>query len=115
VNAGVRSDEKRMRAALANIALGAGLLIPPVAAELYTAKPNNVPGTGFDVLLYQPFQFAYALLGLVLFVVLNIALRNPSPKRFWAGTFAGTAIALCWFFLAFLTVGQVHISLGGKL
>lgn len=67
------------------------------------------------MLLYQPFQFAYALLGLALFVVLNIALGKPSAKRIWDGTLAGAAIALCWFFLAFLAVGQVHLSLGGKL
>jgi len=104
-----------MRVVLINLALGLALLVPPVAAEIYTAEPGKVPGAGFDVLLYDPFQYAYALLGLVLFVAVNAALAKLSGKSAWLGLPTGAAVALGWFLLAFLAVGQLHISLGGKL
>ena len=104
-----------MRLALSNFTLGLALLVPPVAAEIYTATPGNVPGTGFDVLLYEPFQYAYGLLGLVLFAALNALLARLSGKSGWSGLPIAAAVALGWFFLAFLAVGQLHISLGGKL
>jgi hypothetical protein len=104
-----------MRIVIANGVLGIGLLLPPIAAELYTAEPGRVPGTGFDVLLYQPVQYAYALVGLALFVALNVFLSTRSGRSPWSGLPIGAGAALCWFFLAFLAVGQLHLSLGGKL
>lgn len=104
-----------MRASVLNIALAVILTVPPLAAELYTATPEDVPGTGFDVLLYHPFDFAYSLIGLVLFVVLNSYLFARSGKSPWLGAAVAAAIALCWFVVAFLAVGQLHLSLGGNL
>ena len=104
-----------MRTTLLNIATAVLLVVPPLAAELSTATPEHVPGTGFDVLLYQPFDYAYALLGFLLFTALNSYLSARSGKSAWLGLPVGALITLCWFFVAFLAVGQLHLSLGGQL
>ena|SRR5688572_7707132 len=104
-----------MRTTLVNIAMAVLLTVPPLAAELSTATPEDVPGTGFDVLLYQPFDYAYGLLGLLIFTALNSYLSGRSGKGAWLGVPIGAAIAVCWFFGAFLAVGQLHLSLGGQL
>jgi len=43
--------------------LAVGALTIPLIAEYANAKPGNVPGTGFDVLLYKPFDFAFSYTG----------------------------------------------------
>ena len=40
-----------------NVGIFTVLSAIPLAAEYVTAKPGNVPGTGFDVLCYEPFDY----------------------------------------------------------
>ena len=88
----------------------------PLVVEYVTASPNNIPGTGFDVLLYEPFDFAYILLVTVFFIALNIRASTLSEKGSKIqGIFIGIAWAMGWFIVTFLAVGQLHLSLGGKL
>jgi hypothetical protein len=98
-----------------NIALGLVLLSLPLIAEYWTATPQNVPGTGFSVLLYEPFSFAYPLLASLLFVVLNVNASQKVGKDKWADVIAGIFFTFIWFVIAFLAVGQFHLSLGGTL
>jgi hypothetical protein len=88
----------------------------PLVAEYVTASSNNVPGTGFDVLLYEPFDFAYILLVTLFFITLNVRASAFTEKGFKIqGIFIGIALAIGWFIVTFLAVGQLHLSLGGKL
>lgn len=91
-------------------------LATPLIAEYVTATPDNVPGTGFDVLLYKPFDFAYVLLITMTFVVMNIwiSLKTEYDTKL-QGTLLGIMFAVGWFVVCFLAVGQLHLSLGGKL
>ena len=98
-----------------NGALFVALMAIPLVAELVTAKPDDVPGTGFDVLLYQPFDFAYVLLAGALFFVANIKVSAAKDKKLPTDLAKSVVIWLLWFFVSFLAVGQLHISLGGKL
>jgi hypothetical protein len=105
-----------MNRALNNGIAALGALAIPLLAEYITASPGEVPGTGFDVLLYEPFDFAYILLVTAIFVSLNIwssALQIEGSKL--QGALLGVLLAIGWFFVSFLLVGQLHISLGGKL
>jgi hypothetical protein len=104
-----------MRRAINNLLLGTVLLAIPLAAEFQTATPTNVPGTGFDVLLYEPFEFAFALFTCFLFAALNAYISNKDGNKLWGGAGVGILIALGWFVIAFVAVGQLHLSLGGKL
>ncbi|MBS0313467.1 MAG: hypothetical protein JSS05_04705 [Proteobacteria bacterium] len=104
-----------MRFLKANIALGFALLSAPMLVELGAAALGNKPGIGLDVLLYWPFDFALPLLALTLFVLINGYLFDPSRIKVVLGVATGILLTLFWFFLTFLAVGQLHLSLGGKL
>jgi hypothetical protein len=101
-----------MRRTILNLALGAFLLAISVVAEISNSIND---AAGFEVLLYQPFEFAFALLAVALFVGLNVYLSRKSRNIAFGGVGAGLVIAIGWFMLAFGVVAQLHISLGGKL
>lgn len=88
---------------------------PPFLAEYLTAKPGNVPGTGFDVLCYEPFDYAYFLLALVVFVATNIQIARKQKRPVRQAAFYGVGIAIVWFISCFIAVGGMHLELGGKL
>ena len=100
---------------LTNGLLFVALLAVPLVAEVVTATPDNVSGTGFDVLLYKPFYFAYVVLAGVLFVAVNIYISVRKHLSVWLGLGFGVILLVVWFLVAFLSVGQLHMSLGGKL
>ena len=97
---------------LPNLALGTILLAIPVLAQLSRPTPNSM---GLDVLLYLPFEFAFALLAFALFVALNVRISRGNRESLWRGIALGAVIAAGWFEAAFLLVAQLHVSLGGKL
>ena len=84
-------------------------LLIPLAAELVSPET----GLGFDVLLYWPFDFAYALLVGGVFVVSNQVF--PAAKGAFYSLVVGLSFWLGWFTVSFLAVGQLHLSLGYKL
>jgi hypothetical protein len=100
---------------VANLLLGFVLGVVPLVTELITASPGNVPGTGFDVLLYWPFDFAYVLLAAILFGVANVQLLHRAGRSAWFAVGVAAVVLVAWFFLAFLAVGSLHLGLGGKL
>jgi hypothetical protein len=79
----------------------------PVVAQLYSL------GLGFDVLLYEPFDFAYMLLVGMVLLIANIT-QSVSVNWFQASSVAFIAWVF-WFGVTFLTVGQIHIYMGGQL
>ena len=91
------------------------LLLIPLVAELITATPDNVPGTGFSVLLYEPFDFAYLLLAFVIFLACNAIISNKQNKSILVSAGISLGVVTIWFIVSFLSVGQLHLSLGGKL
>jgi hypothetical protein len=100
---------------LQNIALGVVLLSLPLMAEFWTATPQDVPGTGFSILLYKPFSFAYPLLACILFIALNLSSSKSIGKDKWADVLAGFFFTAIWFVIAFFAVGHFHMKLGGTL
>jgi len=104
-----------MRILKANIALGFALLSAPILTELGAAALGHSPGIGLDVLLYWPFDFALSSLALMLFALLNAYLFAPSRGRMVLGVATGAFLSLFWFIVTFLAVGQLHLTLGGKL
>jgi len=91
------------------------LLSIPLVAEFSTATPDNVPGNGFDVLLYKPFDFAYILLAGCIFIGVNYYFSAKQKISIWKGVGLGVALLITWFVVSFLLVGQLHLSLGGTL
>ena len=87
----------------------------PLIAEVATTTPEQVPGTGFSVLLYEPFHFAYLCLVTICFIALNARICIRTGKGTVYGAALGIGITAIWFVAAFFAVGQLHISLGGKL
>ncbi len=100
---------------VANFILFSALSGVPLVSEYATAKPTNVPGTGFDILLYEPFDFAYLLLAAILFIGTNIIFSGKRHQSKKVGIVQGFIITIAWFVISFLAVGQLHLSLGGKL
>jgi heme/copper-type cytochrome/quinol oxidase subunit 4 len=101
-----------MQRFVANFALSIILLAIPVAAQLATPLPNSM---GLSLLLYVPFQYALLLLALALFLALNIYLSRRTKVGLWQGAVFGGVAAVTWFSVSFLIIGQLHLSLGGKL
>ncbi len=98
-----------------NVVLGIGLLFVPVLAELAAADLDQGPGVGLNLLLYWPFHFAFAGLALLLFAGLNARLCIRSGGSMSRGILLGAIFSAVWFALAFIAVGQLHISRGGLL
>lgn len=86
----------------------------PLVAEIWTATPEHVPGTGFSVLLYYPFDFAYVLLVAVSTAFLNGAGAEPVLPARMRGVGLSLLAVLAWFVVIFLAVGGLHMSLGGQ-
>lgn len=100
---------------IANLILFVALSGVPLVSEYVTATPTNVPGTGFDILLYEPFDFAYVLLAAIFFIGTNISFTGKRHQSKKVGMAQGLIITIAWFVVSFLAVGQLHVSLGGKL
>jgi len=90
-------------------------LIVPLIAEYVTSTPTSVPGTGFSVLLYEPFDFAYFLLVTAAFIFVNINAPTKNIGSIVIGALVGVGISVLWFGVTFLAVGELHLTLGGKL
>lgn len=103
----------------AETSINAGILAVltsiPLVAEYVTASPGNVPGTGFDVLCYEPFNYAYFLTALLILVFSNVIIAGKKRKSIKRALVLSCAITVAWFLICFLAVAQLHISLGGKL
>jgi len=90
-------------------------LAVPLLSEYLTATKSHIPGTGIDVLLYKPFNFAYVVIVGFMFVGLNVYFSAKEKLPIWYGVIIGFALLIMWFVFAFLAVVQLHLSLGGKL
>lgn len=104
-----------MNRTLQNGILAIGALSAPLLVEYLSATPGHVPGDGLDVLLYKPFDFAYILLVTGLFLAVNIRCSVVDRGSTGRGFFIAVALAIVWFIVTFLALGQLHLSLGGKL
>lgn len=98
-----------------NIGIFSVLFLIPLVIELLTAYEGNMSPTGLDVLLYWPFDFGYILLATLAFVVFNSLQAQKSGRSTLLGGGIGFVIAVGWFAITFLSVMQLHVSLGGVL
>ena len=101
--------------AIVNSILFLSLLAFPLIAEKSTATETYIPGTGFNVLLYEPFDFAYVLFAGCLFTVSNSYFSTKNGRSIWGGICIGLGLLVFWFIVAFICVGQLHSNLGGIL
>ncbi len=99
----------------ANVPLGIGLLFVPILAELVSSVLGQSAGVGLSLLLYWPYDFAFAGLALLLFVGLNARLVVRSKESMLRGALIGAAMFVIWFCLAFMAVVQLHLTRGGVL
>lgn len=85
----------------------------------FNAMPTN-PGSGFDLLLYEPFYLAFPSLIACLFMYVNRSFVNtPDNKKNITNIISLAIYALVfsmfWTAVVFLVLIQVHLSLGGIL
>jgi hypothetical protein len=84
----------------------------------FNAMPTN-PGSGFDLLLYEPFYLAFPLLIACLFIYINRSFVNVSDNKKIINSISLVIYALVfsifWTATVFLVLIQVHLSLGGIL
>ena len=92
-----------------NLGIGFVALLIPIAAELYSPET----GLGFDVLIYKPFDYAYALLVGIIFLVANF--KFSSDRRAINCFVIAMSSWLAWFVVSFLSIAQLHVALGYKL
>jgi hypothetical protein len=92
-----------------NLGIGIIALLIPLVAEVISPET----GLGFDVLLYWPFDFAYALFVGGIYIVTNQLF--PTVNGAFGSFVVGLSYWLGWFTVSFLAVGQLHISLGYQL
>ncbi len=97
------------------IILGAVLLLVPAAADAVAKLRDPTSSLGLGILLYRPFNFAYAVLAILAFAALGWNEARQKANSPSLGALAGAAIGLAWFVLAFLAIAQLHLSLGGTL
>lgn len=86
----------------ATIAFFLGASVIPIVSEYKFNK-------GFDILIYEPFDFAYFLLVTAAFILINRFFKQETA------ILHGALISLLWFFVTFLAVGQLHLSMGRPL
>ncbi|HCE67982.1 MAG: hypothetical protein A2X82_02090 [Geobacteraceae bacterium GWC2_55_20] len=98
-----------------NVLLFLGFSAPPLLAEYMTASPWDVPGKGFDVLCYEPFDYAYLFLALTIFMVANIRIAQKQERPMVQAAMLGVFITFVWFVTCLIVVGGMHLELGGKL
>ena len=101
--------------ALFNIVSALVFMVIPLIAEWSTATKESVPGTGFDVLLYKPFDFAYFALVAIILIGGNCYFSAQKSSSVFVDAGIGIVVTLIWFVITFLAVAQFHVSLGGKL
>ena len=100
---------------LANLSTFAIFLAVPLLAHYFTAKPTAGDGIGFDILLYEPFDFAYSLVVLSVFVFVKVWSPYSRASSKGVGLAISVAIFTIWFVTSFLALGELHTSLGGQL
>jgi hypothetical protein len=86
-------ENDKMNLTVKNGILALVTLAIPLVSKYVMASPNNIPGTGFDVLLYEPFDFAYILPVTVFFIALNIRASTLSEKN---SKIQGVFIGIAW-------------------
>ncbi len=85
----------------------------PILVDYLTINHSRFSGAGFDVLIYEPFDFGYVLFVWFVFGGTNVFLfKDTSKYKVVAYSFG---ITLIWFVISFLALVQFHISLGGTL
>lgn len=70
-------------------------------------------GIGFEILIYEPFNYAYLILAFIVFAIINS--KFNSTKKFGISLVKSLAWSLGFFSIAFLLLAQLHLNLGGKL
>ena len=114
---GVRSQMKSH--CTAKVLLFVVLLLVPLFAHYATMESGSAPGIGFDILLYKPFNFAYVLMAWGLFLAIGLSelvLRDGLGLQAVSVAVATSGVVVViWFFVAFLALAQLHLTLGGQL
>lgn len=95
------------------VALAVALLLLPVGTDVAFKASDPSSAAGLQLLLYQPFPYAYGALSVALFILLGWRSAKARGGYLALGAVAGAAIGIAWFAVAFLVVAQLHLSLGG--
>ena len=98
-----------------NSVVAAVLLCVPVVVAIVARLTGNSSINGIDMLLYWPFDFAYLLVAMAIFLMVNAGLARNLGRSTLVGIGIGALFGVCWFVLSFLLIAQLHLSLGGQM
>lgn len=87
----------------------------PLFAQFLSTSYGTKSTLGFDILLYQPFSFAYILLIFVVFNLSNLYLPWAIKKESKVRSMSEALLWTCgWFISTFLLLSQLHFILSGQ-
>ena len=96
-----------------SLVLAFALSVIPSLGHYLTGSSIPGEGIGFEVLIYEPFNFAYPISAFIIFVIINS--KFSSTKNIGVSLVKSLAWSLLVFTIGFLLLTQLHLNLGGKL
>ena len=99
---------------VSNILIAVVLSAIPIFLHYISFTPDKT-GIGFDVLIYEPFDFAYLLLAVGVFVSVNIYHAKSVQGGLFSAVIESSILAVIWFVISVVALMQFHVSLGGTL
>lgn len=91
----------------------------PLVAHYLTGRENPNHGVGFNLLIYEPFQFAYLIVSGLFFIIANtfllIKYHGQLMISILTGFGLGVFISLSWYVVVFMILVQLHVFMGGVL
>ena len=96
-----------------SLILALALSVIPSLGHYLTGSSNPGDGIGFEILIYEPFNFAYSICAFMVFVIINT--KFSSSKNIGISLVKSLAWSAIFFPIAFLLLAQLHLNLGGKL
>lgn len=87
----------------------------PLLAEYIDVTIRGHSNLGFDILLYEPIDYFFMAVVLCLFIGVNTYYGTKSNTKTSSFIYESIVLYFLWFIVAFLSVFQLHVSLGGRI
>ncbi len=97
-----------------------GILLILGILMIHFSSYSTNPSHGFDVLLYEPFNFAFSVSVVFIFLYINksyvgIVVINKNYTELLLIILYALLFSVAWTVVAFLALVQFHLILGGQL
>ena len=101
-------------------ALVVGTLLILGILMIHFSSYSTNPSQGFDVLLYEPFNFAFSVFVVFIFLYINksymsVVVINKNYTELLLILLYAILFSVIWTVVAFLALVQFHLILGGQL